>query len=231
MRSPTLGNPPAAPECEPRRLVGELFHELSQPLTTLCCSLELALLEAHTSEQDVEIVSRALGQAEKASSLVTGIRELFDAGEAGADGEVLELQTAVENAVGDLLPVAESAGVQIHYRPGPACRVWFDVRRLRQGLFHLLGFVVSAGGEGSAVKIELSERGPEAVLGLTVSGEGTHSGASTANPDQDLVRRLGLGIARAIFEVAGGSFSVGRTAEQLSVSVRLPLRVHRVMRF
>jgi hypothetical protein len=41
---------PAAPaECESRQLVSDLFHELSQPLTTLCCSLELALLQTPTA--------------------------------------------------------------------------------------------------------------------------------------------------------------------------------------
>jgi hypothetical protein len=36
---------PAAPaECD-RQLVSDRFHELRRPLTTLCCSLELALLQ------------------------------------------------------------------------------------------------------------------------------------------------------------------------------------------
>ena len=37
-----------AAECESRQLVSDLFHQLSQPLTTLCCSLELALLQTPT---------------------------------------------------------------------------------------------------------------------------------------------------------------------------------------
>jgi hypothetical protein len=36
------GNPVAAVGEESRQLVSDLFHQLSQPPTTLCCSLELA---------------------------------------------------------------------------------------------------------------------------------------------------------------------------------------------
>ena len=35
---------PAVDNGEPRQLVCDLFHQLNQPLTTLCCSLELAQL-------------------------------------------------------------------------------------------------------------------------------------------------------------------------------------------
>jgi Transcriptional regulatory protein, C terminal len=80
-----------------------------------------------TAEQYGEIVSQALCQAEKVSSLARAIRKLFDAGQVGDRGEVLELRTAVADAVGDLLPIAESARVQVCYLPGPACPVWFDV--------------------------------------------------------------------------------------------------------
>ena len=94
-----MENPAAAAIGEPRQLVSDLFHQLSQPLTTLCCSLELAQLQNPTAEQYGEIVSRTLEQAEKASWLATAIRELFDAGQAGEDGEVLELRWVVEDAV------------------------------------------------------------------------------------------------------------------------------------
>jgi hypothetical protein len=122
MKLVTMGNPAATAEGESRQLVSDLFHQLSQPLTTLCCSLELALLQTPSAQQCGEIVRLALAQAEKVSSLATTMRELFDAGQAGEGGEVLELRRAVEDAVGDLLPVAESAGVQFCYLSGPACR-------------------------------------------------------------------------------------------------------------
>jgi signal transduction histidine kinase len=190
-------------------LVSDLFHQLSQPLTTLCCSLELAQLQNPTPEQYGEIVNRSLEQAEKASWLATAIRELFDAGQAGEDGEVLELRSVVEDAVADLLPVAQSAGVQISYSPRAPCPVWFDPQRLRQALFHLLAFGFASGGPGAVLKIEVEERGAKAWLTLILSGHGEFDGVSPPRPNHDhlpddMARRLGLGIRRAIFEAAGG---------------------------
>ena len=43
MKLPALADPTETADCEIRQLTSDLFHELSQPLTNLCCSLELAL--------------------------------------------------------------------------------------------------------------------------------------------------------------------------------------------
>jgi C4-dicarboxylate-specific signal transduction histidine kinase len=215
----TPGNPEPASDCEFRRLVSDLFHQLSQPLTTLCCSLELALLQTPTADQYGHLISQTLIQAEKASLLATAIRELIDAGQAAEGSEILELRKAVDEAIDDLLPVAESAGIQLCYRSGPACRIWFNPSRLRQGLFHLLGFVLSSSARGAVVKIDLKELAEEVVLGLTVAEVGDV--ASTASPEQELSQRLGLGIARTIFEAARGSLSINHSSECRSVEVRL----------
>ena len=144
-------------------------------------------------------MSQALCQAEKVSSLATAIRELFDASQPGEHGEVLELGAALAETVSDLLPVAESAEVQVCNVPGPACPVRFDAARLRQGLFHLIGFVIGSGAPGAVVKIELEARGAEAMLALTVSRESVGERPPDSISDRELLRRLGLGIARAIF--------------------------------
>ena len=225
MKLTTMGSPAAAANREPHQQISELFHQLSQPITTLCCSLELAQLHTLTAEQYGEILSRALEQAEKVSRLSTAIRELFDAGQAG-EGEVLDLHRAVEDAVGDLLPVAESAGVHVCRSLRSPCPVWFDAHGLRQGLFHLLGFGLASGGPGSVMKIGMEERGMEVLLALTISGQGGLGGASAAGPNHghlpdDMAQRLGLGIARAIFEAGGGSLRLEHGADCLIVEVRL----------
>ncbi len=226
MKVTTMANPAAANR-EPRQLVSDLFHQLSQPITSLCCSLELAQLQTPTAEEYREIVSRTLAQAEKVSWLATAIRELFDAGQAGEDGEVLELRWVLEDAVADLLPVAQSAGVQVCYSPRSPSPVWFDAPRLRQGLFHLLGFGVSSGLPGAVLKIDLEERDAEVWLTLTLSGRRHVDGVLVAGANHDplpddMARRLGLGIARAVFEAAGGSLRLEAGTDQLSVEVRLP---------
>ena len=218
MTAPVVANSPALADCEPRQLVADLFHALSQPLTTLSCSLELTLQQAATVEEYRESVARALADAERVSWLSTGIRELLEAGQASEDCELLPLQAAVQAAINDLLLLAESKGVQICYSPGAAGLVWFEARRLRQGLFHLLGSALSAGGPGAVVRIEMVEAGEEVVLALTVSGEAHRANLSE---DEQLALRLGLGIARATFEAVGGRFRVERGVDGLGVEVRL----------
>ena len=222
MTPAAVGNSTAAVVGEPQQLVSELLHQLSQPLTTLCCALELALLQTPTAVQYVEIVRQALAQAEKVSELANAIRELFDASRAGESGEVLDLRRAVEDAIADLVPVAESRGVQVCRLPGPLCPVRFDGPRLRQALFHLIAFAIGSGNAGATVTIELVGRGSEAMLALTVSGPGSGNDRS-ADSDLEPLRRLGLGIARAIFEAQGGRFCAGRGAEGVNVEVGLPL--------
>jgi hypothetical protein len=215
------------PDCEPQRLACDLFHALSQPLTTLCCSLELALQQALTQEQYRECVIGALAQVERASWLAMGVRELLDAGEPGEDSEPLQLQAAVHDAVTDLLTVAESARVRICYLPSSSGRVRFEAQRLRRGLFHLVGFTVGWAARAAVVRIELVDVAEDVVLGLTVSDEDAAAGTGPQHAGEDrrscehLARRLGLGIARATFEAAGGSFRVQLADNRLSVEVRL----------
>ena len=225
---PVTTEPPSTlPDLEPRRLRSDLFHALSQPLTALCCSLELALQQSLTAEQYRESVGRALVQAERVSWLTMGIRELFEAGQAGEDCGVLPLHVAVASAIDDVLLVAEAAGVRICWVPGSTFAVWFEAQRLRSALFHLLGFVVGCGCRGSVVRIELGEYGEQLQLTLTVSSEGLADNQALGlisagdDPHRELARRLGLGIARATFEAAGGSFRTERNLEGLSVEVRL----------
>jgi C4-dicarboxylate-specific signal transduction histidine kinase len=225
---PTATDPRALSDCEARRLISDLFHAMSQPLTALRCSLELALQQPPTAEQYREKVSGALAQAERVSWLAMGIRELFDAGQAGDGCEVLPLQVALENAIDEVLLVAESAGMQICFLPRSACPVWFEAQRLRRGLFHLLESMVDCGGRESVLRIDLAESKGQSLLALAVSGAGpAHdepSSSSTAEEDrlQDLARRLGAGIARAIFEAAGGTFKAEHRPEAMSVEIRLP---------
>jgi hypothetical protein len=154
------------------------------------------------------------------SWLATTIRELFDAGLA-AEGEVLELCWAVEGAVGDLLPVAESAGVHVCHSLRSPCPVWFDAHRLRQGLFHLLGFGLASGGPGSVMKIGMEERGMEVLLALTISGQGGFGGASAAGPSHDHLPDDMAQRSRVIFEAGGGSLRLEHGADCLIVEVRL----------
>jgi signal transduction histidine kinase len=64
-------------------VLGELLHSLSQPLTSLRCSLELSIEEV--AEQQQESVSVALQQTEKVIGMIQLMREYLDAERPGPE--------------------------------------------------------------------------------------------------------------------------------------------------
>jgi len=105
-------------EQERRQLVSELFHALSQPLTALRCSLEMALSGRFSPGPSQENLQLALEHAEQIARLATGMRELLEADAPGSARTLVNLETCLGEAVVDLVPVAEAAGVQLRFRPG-----------------------------------------------------------------------------------------------------------------
>ena len=187
-------------------------------------------------EQYSEIVSlTSASSPRRASWLATAIRELFDAGQAGEDGEVLELRWVVEDAVTDLLPVAQSAGCQVCYSPRSPYPVWFDAHRLRQGIFHLLALACF----GRAWRGD-EDRYWKSVAPKRVDADLSRADAhSMAHPRLDqitticrMIWRGGWGWeSRAIFEAAaGGSLRLEHGTDSLSVEVRLPRNGTRLSR-
>jgi len=65
---------------ERERVIAELFHELTQPLTTLHCCLELSLKKVPRSAKSRRDLQIALQQAENIAKLIGELRELLEAG-------------------------------------------------------------------------------------------------------------------------------------------------------
>jgi len=181
------------------------------------------------AEQYREVLNHALDHAEQVVRLVSGIRELVEVDEPGAESEVLELDSYLQHAVMDLLPVAEAAGVRISLRRSSSCYVLFERQRLRRALFHLLECVLGSCNSGSVVNIEADEQNGEAVIALRVSLN-TALGAVQPLDGRDrefekreLARRLGLAMARGIFESAGGRLHAETSTEIPFLELRLPM--------
>jgi len=217
-------------DCERKPLIAELFHALNQPLTTLRCALELALLQPRTAEQTRETVRQALAQAERVAWLASGLQELMASDDAGDNREVLELEVYVQQVVIDLLPVAEAAGVQLSLHRNSACCVLLEPRRLRQALLHLVECALSAARPGTTIKIEIREQDDDTMLTLeTAAGQnvpesrvlGLEKADGFANEPQ-LGRKLQLAIVRGIIEASGGKFHMSSNNDAPYFEVRLP---------
>ena len=72
----STGPQPFASRSHEQALLGELLHSLSQPLTSLRCSLELSVEEIAGQQQDA--VSAALEQTDRVIGVVRLMREYLD---------------------------------------------------------------------------------------------------------------------------------------------------------
>jgi signal transduction histidine kinase len=217
--------------CEYQQLMSDMLHDLSQPLSTITCLLEVNLLLSHSAKQSRHNGQIALQQVRSVVWLFRALRELWEAGNADQDRQVVPLVVCLREVVADLLPVAESAKVKLSLTSNSDCRVNFQASRLRQALFHLLEFALGSSTPGAEVKITAREadeaRVTVAISAVEVSGSEAKAGGSAAESTEwkqrDLKRRLGLAVAWRIFESAGGNLRIEEAGGRSRLEVFLPL--------
>lgn len=156
-------------------MLGELLHSLSQPLTSLRCSLELSLdlpLELspeEVAEQQQESVASALQQTEKVIGMIQLMREYLDAEQPGPEACSTALAPALRSVIEELSSIAEVRGIQL--RLVGACMAAMPVPepRLRLALQYLIATMVEAQPVRGKVTLLLGE-GPAGAV-LRVEGE------------------------------------------------------------
>jgi signal transduction histidine kinase len=208
-----------------RQLLADLFHALSQPLTALRCSLELALDPRRSAEQCREGGRTALAYAEQVSRLCGGIRMLADADDLGDDLQMISLGDCLREMVDTMRPLAEAHGGSLILRDQTAAaRVRCGKQRLRHGVFSLLEYALQ--GCRAPARIELAAGwqadGVGLVLTVVPNPRAEKIAAAKAEEENPLQRRLALAVARRIFHSAGGSLQVRNGGENLRLEVRLP---------
>ena len=227
------------PEREYQQLLHDIFHDLSQPLSTLTCLLEVNLLVSRPAKRTRHDLQIALKQIHAVTRLMSGLRELVEAGDRQQDHPLLNLGDCLAEVVADLLPVAENRGVKLVLVGGTGtscgqCLVRLQASRLRQGVLRLLEFALDSGAAGGEIEITAAADGDvgRVVVAIpTVSMAEVEAEARAKNPvlaggpslkQRALKRRLAWAIARRIFEGAGGSLQVQNDAPGLRLEVRLP---------
>lgn len=205
-----------AADGEDLQLLADLFHNLSQPLTTLRCCLGLSLHKSpgKQNRRDLEIAMRA---AESVASLVAGIRELVEAPNPPPTHAVANLHECLREVVDDLGPVAESMQLTLSLVSRASAQVEIAPLRLRQALFQLLGVALESCPAGNEVQVTTREEGENAVL--TIQARARDALSSVNRP---LQIRLALAIARRIFEMGGGRLQLQSTSDCFSLTIHLP---------
>jgi signal transduction histidine kinase len=204
--------------------VSEVFHNLSQPLTALHCSLELALRRDRTVEELRGSVQAALEDAERLRQRLLLVRALSDASDPGDLSQPTELTGLVRELQQDMLPLFASAGQKFQLEmEGGVVLVRGNCARLTRALFAFVEYLFRYSREGAVLTIGIPvPAGGQADIRITAatclpvapSADGT--AAAPYSCEIEMVRRS--------FRAAGGEFAlVSAGAEQSVWQARLPL--------
>ncbi len=221
-----------------------ISHELRSPLNTVHMWIQLV----RSSNLDRARMSEALDSIERGVSTLTHlINDLLDlnaitSGKLRVQTETIDLRTAVEVAVRNILPLAEARKITIRVNaPTAPLEISGDVTRIQQVFGNLLDNSVKFTHTGG--KIEITAEQQAAYARVTVSDNGR--GIAPAflpnvfdrfrQADSSITRRhgglgLGLAIVKHIVDLHGGVISAESQGEGLgaSFSVRLPLQLDKM---
>jgi PAS domain S-box-containing protein len=216
-------------------------HELRTPLTALRLALEnmrrvstREAIERLPSQYVERVLSTAERQGQRLEKLVTGLLDVsrIHMGRLELDFDEIDLDAAVQDALGAVEDEAAQSGSEIHVKGEPVRGFW-DRFRVSQVVTNLLANAVKYGG-GKPVEVEFGPRGGQAFLRVRDHG----IGIDPSDQPQIFERferavssrnygglGLGLYIVKRIVEAHGGTIGVkSRPGEGATFEVDLPLR-------
>ena len=158
------------------------LHQLSQALTSLRGTLELALLVDADAQEYQRAIQQALAQAER---LVQLFRAFRAASEADIAHEVVELGELVRMLLDQLHPLAETRRLVLLLGSGNKCLVRADPGRLLTALCWGLLCAVKQSPEGGKLEMSLSTKADNACLTLAATAQ-----AATADGVPDCASSL-----------------------------------------
>ena len=199
-------------------LLGDLFHALSQPLTSLRCAMEVTLLETRSAEQYQQVLRDSLALAEQIAELAGGLRSLLEAGDPVGAEDSASLAACAEEVAEDLRPVAEASGKSLAVA-GCACCVAIGIRPLRQALVGLLESAMTACDSGGEIAITTEAHDGDATLRVASPRS---SQQQRLDKDCELRRRLALAVCSRILTAHGGRVFVKKDQGRWEAEVRLP---------
>ncbi|OWW18625.1 ATP-binding protein [Noviherbaspirillum denitrificans] len=216
-----------------QRFVADAAHELRSPLTALKLQVQ-TLARAKDEMARAQAVNRLQGGVDRASRLVEQLLALArqDPLSEGSEMSLIPLTACIEQAAGDVAPVALARHTQLDYGAYAHVDVMGDAEGLRILVRNLLDNAVRYAPEHGRVRIDLVVDGPVACLTIQDSG----SGIPEENRDRIFDRfyrvpgtspsgsGLGLAIVKAIAERHDASVELGQGEfGGLAVTVRFPL--------
>lgn len=183
-----------------QQLLGELLHSLSQPLTSLRCSLELSMDELADKPQ--QSVSAALHQTERVIGMIQLMREFLDT-EDQPSGKQVALMPVVMSVCDDLYSIAAVRNIQLRVAGTFGARVRIPEPKLRIALQYLLLGMIEQQPEGNEIVVLLGEGSKGALLRARCASmyvEGERRNPPKRDSVKATMRRVQLAIACRVLE-------------------------------
>jgi signal transduction histidine kinase len=205
-------------------VLGELLHSLSQPLTSLRCSLEMSLDDAAEQQAAMGI---ALQQTERVIGIVGLMREYLDAEQAEPEVRRVPLERVLRAMVEDLTSIAEVRNIDLELEGHCSATLSLAESRLMLALQYLTMALIESLATGCKVVLRLEEGSTESALRAEVQGSLNTTESAMSRPQQQansIQKTLGmvrLAIARRILE-AGGTLLEIEKGDRLGFLVRIP---------
>lgn len=200
-------------------VLGELLHSLSQPLTSLRCSLELSIDEV--AEKQRTSVSVALQQTENIIGMIQLMREYLDSEQPSRATYSTAFAPAVRSVIEGLSSIAAVRGCRLRLVGTCTGILPIAESRLRLALQYLIVAIIESDSEaqaeaqagGGRVTFLLSDGPAGAVLRAESERNRARIGSiiTSASPAVLTLRRIRMSIAGRVLETAGASliFSSG----------------------
>jgi|SRR5882672_1776113 len=204
----SAGPQPIVGRTQDQALLGELLHSLSQPLTSLRCSLELSVEEVAGQQQDA--VSAALEQTDRVIGVVRLMREYLDTESASLPPAPVPLGPVLRSVVDQLSSVAADRQVRLQLTGGCSSTVALAEPRLRLALQYLIGILVEEQPRHRNVTLRLEQGKLESELRAHVEGAPSGNRGSIHEPVIATLHNVQLAIARRLLESAGASLAFTR---------------------
>jgi signal transduction histidine kinase len=216
-------------------LLAAVVHRLSQPLTALRGTLELARLKAKSVAEYRAAVEKALESADHLAWLLQELRELAEANVPEGERALTNLAEVTGSVLEDLRPLAATRGVQIESRleEGPQAQTYPE--HLYQTLLKVIHQAILRSPEGKTVRVALRSVGKGAQW--VIADEGVPfpfeesglslnaflAGKSLAGSSSESV--LALLTSKQFIEALGGSLFIQNCADAGGrVIIHLPAR-------
>jgi len=214
-----------------------LAHELRNPLAPLRTGLEILQQKGAAEGDDAERTLVAMER--QLSHMVRLIDDLLDVsrisrGTLNIQPTAVDLSKVIEDAIETSRPLIERREQRVIFDAGETVRSAVDATRVTQIVGNLLNNASKFSPQGTAIRVDLVRRGPDALIRVTDHGLGIPAAqldrifgmfTKVERVSTDTSDGLGIGLAlsRQLAELHGGSLTVESAGEGKGATFTLTL--------